>query len=247
MAAKKTVAIIGASRGLGLALADEYCARGWHVIATSRGRSLGLDELHQLYPTSLEIEKVDIVDLASIKALRERLAGRRLDTLFINAGICKASELTPIAVSDQDFLDMMLTNALSPMRVIEALEKLVAENGVIATMSFEIGSISNCSGFWELYSSSKTALNMLMKAFSARHPDDPRALLLVAPGWVRTEMGGDEATLEISDSVPLVIDVVERNAGGPGTSLYRSSRRNPAVVNFEERSDAIGGSGRRFP
>jgi hypothetical protein len=57
---------------------------------------------------------------------------------------------------------------------------------------------------------------MLMKAFSERHPDDPRALLLVAPGWVRTEMGDEEATLEISDSIPLVVDMVERDAGIPG-------------------------------
>jgi NAD(P)-dependent dehydrogenase (short-subunit alcohol dehydrogenase family) len=216
MVAKKTVAIIGASRGLGLALAEEYCARDWHVIATSRGKSSGLDTLRERYPAALETEKVDIVDLASVRALRERLAGRKLDTLFINAGICKANDLTPIAVSDQDFLDMMLTNALSPMRVIEVFHDLVAENGVIAVMSSEIGSITNCFGFWELYSSSKAALNMLMKAFSARHPDDPRALLLVAPGWVRTEMGGEEASLEISDSIPLVVDVVERNAGVPG-------------------------------
>jgi NAD(P)-dependent dehydrogenase (short-subunit alcohol dehydrogenase family) len=83
-------------------------------------------------------------------------------------------------------------------------------------MSSEIGSITNCFGFWELYSSSKAALNMLMKAFSARHPDDPRALLLVAPGWVRTEMGGEAAPLEISDSIPLVVDMVERSAGVPG-------------------------------
>ena len=70
MAAKKTIAIIGASRGLGLALADEYCTRGWHVIATSRGKSLGLDEFRKRYPTALEIEQVDIVDLASVRALR---------------------------------------------------------------------------------------------------------------------------------------------------------------------------------
>jgi NAD(P)-dependent dehydrogenase (short-subunit alcohol dehydrogenase family) len=216
MAAKKTIAIIGASRGLGLALSEEYCARDWHVIATSRGKSSGLDTLRECYPSALEIETVDIVDLGSVRALRERLAGRTLDTLFINAGICKANDLTPIRVSDQDFLDMMLTNALSPMRVIEVFHDLVAENGVIAAMSSEIGSITNCFGFWELYSSSKAALNMLMKAFSARHPDDPRALLLVAPGWVRTEMGGEEASLEISDSIPLVVDMVERSAGVPG-------------------------------
>jgi NAD(P)-dependent dehydrogenase (short-subunit alcohol dehydrogenase family) len=216
MAVQKTIAIIGASRGLGLALAQEYCARDWHVIATSRGKSSGLDTLRERYPATLEIEKVDVVDLASVWALRKRLAGRTLDTLFLNAGICKANVLTPIAVTDQDFLDMMLTNALSPMRVIEVFHDLVAENGVIAAMSSEIGSITNCFGFWELYSASKAALNMLMKAFSARHPDDPRALLLVAPGWVRTEMGGEEASLEISDSIPPVVDTVERNAGVPG-------------------------------
>lgn len=65
----------------------------------------------------------------------------------------------------------------------------------------------------------KAALNMLMKVFSARHPGDPCALLLVAPGWVRTEMGDDEATLEISDSIPLVVDMVERNAGVGGFAL----------------------------
>jgi NAD(P)-dependent dehydrogenase (short-subunit alcohol dehydrogenase family) len=87
MAAKKTIAIIGASRGLGLALAQEYCARNWNIIATARGKSAGLDALRERYPAALEIENVDIVDIASVKALRERLAGRKLDTLFVNAGI----------------------------------------------------------------------------------------------------------------------------------------------------------------
>jgi NAD(P)-dependent dehydrogenase (short-subunit alcohol dehydrogenase family) len=83
-------------------------------------------------------------------------------------------------------------------------------------MSSELGSVANSTGFWELYSSSKAALNMLMKSFSARHPNDPCALLLVAPGWVRTDMGTQDAVLEISDSIPLVVDVVTRNAGVPG-------------------------------
>ncbi len=216
MTARKTILVVGASRGLGLALAEEYCARDWQVIATSRGRSPGLDGLLARYSATLEIETVDIVDLASVLALRARLGGRRLDTLFVNAGICKAAERTPLQANEKDFLDMMLTNALSPMRVVEAFHDGVAENGAIAVMSSEIGSIAKCFGFWELYSASKAALNMLMKAFSARHPDDPRALLLVAPGWVRTEMGGPAASFEISDSIPLVADMVERNAGIPG-------------------------------
>jgi len=216
MASKKTVLVVGASRGLGLALAEEYCARDWQVIATSRGPSAGLDELRKRFPSSLETETVDIVDLDTVRSLRSRLGGRKLDTLFVNAGVAKATELTPIQVDEKDFLDMLLTNALSPMRVVELFYDLVVANGVIAVMSSEIGSITNSTGHWELYSSSKAALNMLMKSFSARHPDDPRALLLVAPGWVRTEMGTQEAPLEISDSIPLVVDTVSRNIGIPG-------------------------------
>ena len=216
MIQKKTVLVVGASRGLGLALAEEYCARDWQVIATSRGSSAGLDALQKRFPSSLETEAVDIADLASVRALRQRLEGRKLDVLFVNAGICKANELTPLQVDEKDYIEMLLTNALSPMRVVELFHERMSENGVIAVMSSELGSVANSTGFWELYSSSKAALNMLMKSFSARHPNDPRALLLVAPGWVRTDMGTQDAVLEISDSIPLVVDVVTRNAGAPG-------------------------------
>jgi NAD(P)-dependent dehydrogenase (short-subunit alcohol dehydrogenase family) len=83
-------------------------------------------------------------------------------------------------------------------------------------MTSELGSIANGTGFWQLYSSSKAALNMLMKSFAAHRPDDPRALLLVAPGWVRTEMGGDDAKLSVQESIPLVADMIEANRGKPG-------------------------------
>ena len=143
MAEKKNVLVVGASRGLGLALAEEYCARDWQVIATRRGSSAGLHALSKCYPSSLEIETVDIVDLATVQALRSRLDGRKLDVLFVNAGISKANELTPIQVEEKDYLDMLLTNALSPIRVIELFHDQVATNGVIAVMSSELGSITN--------------------------------------------------------------------------------------------------------
>jgi NAD(P)-dependent dehydrogenase (short-subunit alcohol dehydrogenase family) len=172
--------ILGASRGLGLAMAEEWLKRGAKVIATQRSASRDLSELQGRYPGSLEIETVDIVEAASVHALRERLGGHRIDVLFVNAGICKAHEETPCAVDERDFVDMMLTNALGPMRAVELLENLVPANGAIAVMTSELGSIAGNRGFWELYSSSKAALNMLMKCFSARHAGDPRALLLIA-------------------------------------------------------------------
>ncbi|WP_414442320.1 SDR family NAD(P)-dependent oxidoreductase [Burkholderia sp. 22PA0106] len=217
MAQKHTVLVIGASRGLGLALAEEYARRDWSVIATVRGPSANLDELKAHYPTNLEIETgIEISDAASVKDLRERLNGRTFDVLFVNAGIARSIELTPSSAPEQDFLDMMLVNAFSPVRLIEALEDLVSTEGTIAVMSSELGSIENNNGFWDLYSSSKAALNMLMKCYLGHQPDNGRSLLLIAPGWVRTEMGGSEATFSIEESIPLVVDTVIRNQGKAG-------------------------------
>jgi NAD(P)-dependent dehydrogenase (short-subunit alcohol dehydrogenase family) len=216
MTEKSTVLIVGASRGLGLALAEEYCSRDWRVIATVRRTSEQLDALAARFPASLAIETVDINDAEQVRALRGRLNDDRLDVLFVNAGICVARENTPADVNVSDFTDLMITNALSPMRVVELLGPLVPSRGAITVMSSELGSITKNRGFWEIYSASKAALNMLMKCFAGRHPGDPRALLLIAPGWVRTEMGGAEASLSIEESIPGVVDAVESNLGHAG-------------------------------
>ena len=216
MPQQSTVMVVGASRGLGLALVKEWCGRGARVIATVRGQSDALQAPRRRYPGSLEVETVDITKADSVKSLRSRLEGRPIDVLFVSAGIARAIEATPASIDEQDFLDMMLTNALSPVRAMELLGDLVPPGGVIAVMSSELGSITNSAGFWQLYSSSKAALNMLMKGFAARRPDDPRALLVVAPGWVRTDMGGSDARLSIEESIPLVVSMVESNRGRPG-------------------------------
>ena len=93
-------------------------------------------------------------------------------------------------ISTDAFIRMMVTNALSPMRVVESLQDLVLPTGTIGIMSSGQGSITNNdNGHYEIYRGSKTALNMFMRSFAARHADDPRTLLLMAPGWVRTDTG----------------------------------------------------------
>ncbi|GGE16340.1 short-chain dehydrogenase [Aureimonas endophytica] len=212
----KSVLVVGASRGLGFALAEEWLRRGWQVVATERSRSDKLSTLGDRYPGRLTVETTDINDAASIRALDERLADRRLDVLFINAGIARAIKESPATASEGDFLDMMLTNAFSPVRAAEMLRGRVPAGGTIAIMTSELGSIANASGGWQLYSSSKAALNMLMKGYAAKNADDGHTLLLVAPGWVRTEMGGGDATLSVEESIPLVVDMIEANRGRPG-------------------------------
>src|SRR5208282_4142499 len=200
----KTLLLIGASRGLGFALAEEYLKRGWHVVATERAR--GTSKLHDLLRAAedrLEIESVDVIDPDQVAALRARLASRKFDLLFVNAGVKNDDRETIADVSTDEFIRVMVTNALGPMRVVEALQDLVLPSGTIGIMSSGQGSITNNeNGHYEVYRGSKAALNMFMRSFAARHAGDPRTLLLMAPGWVRTDMGGPEARLSIGESIP---------------------------------------------
>lgn len=216
MVNKPTILIVGASRGLGLALAEQFCHRNWHVIATVRGKAPALDAMKGRFPASLEEESMDMADEASVRALRERLDGRMLDMLFVNAGIAKSITESAATAPVQDFFDMMLVNAFSPMRLIETFEDIVSPSGTIAAMSSELGSIGGNPGAWDLYASSKAALNMLMKCYSARRAEDRRAKLVVAPGWIQTDMGGPDASFTVEESIPLVVDMLEKNHGKPG-------------------------------
>ncbi len=216
MTTRKRLLLIGASRGLGLALAEEYLKRGWHVVATERNRSTS--RLHELLENAegrLAIETVDINLPDQVSALRSRLASRKFDMLFVNAGVGTREMVADI--STDEFTRMMVTNALSPMRVVESLQELVLPTGTIGIMSSGQGSITNNeNGHYEIYRGSKTALNMLMRSFAARHAEDRRTLLLTAPGWVRTELGGPQARLSVEESIPNLANTMDAQAGKPG-------------------------------
>lgn len=215
-----TILLIGASRGLGHAMAAEFLRKKWNVVGTVRdGRTRTmLHDLADEFKGRVEIETLDICEPDQVTALRERLSGRLFDVLFVNAGTTNQHPTQTIGeVSTEDFVHVMITNALSPMRVIESLERCVAPAGLVGVMSSGQGSIANNErGQRELYRGSKAALNMFMRSFAARHAGTPRAMAVMAPGWIRTALGGPKAPLSIEDSIPNLVNVLLSKRERPG-------------------------------
>ncbi len=214
-----TILLVGASRGLGHAMAAEFAERGWNVVGTVRGDArTGLHDLADAHPGRVEVETLDITDADEIAALRGRLSGRRFDVLFVNAGAANRNQSESIAeVSSEEFVQVMLTNALGVMRAVEGLQDVVRPDGLLGVMSSGQGSVgNNAKGGHEVYRGSKAALNQYMRSYAARHAGEPRAMVLMAPGWIRTELGGPEAPFSIEEAIPKIVDVLVSQQGRPG-------------------------------
>jgi NAD(P)-dependent dehydrogenase (short-subunit alcohol dehydrogenase family) len=216
MSTPNTILLIGASRGLGLGLASEYLARGWNVIATARdpARAEVLTALKADHPGQLRIEPLDVTDRKAGTALATALSGISVDVLFVVAGQSSQGmapiQDAPPEVAAQEFL----TNSVAPPVVAEALLPVLAPGAPVVFMTSILGSLANSSGGIELYSASKAALNMLAIGFAKRHAD--RRVLLMHPGWVKTDMGGANAPLDITTSVRGMADVIASQGGGTG-------------------------------
>jgi NAD(P)-dependent dehydrogenase (short-subunit alcohol dehydrogenase family) len=222
----KSALIIGGSRGLGLGLVREQLARGWHVIATVRTASPELEELRQGATDRLEVETLDIVEPAQAAALAARLKGQAFDLLFLNAGIMAGRGVGIGEVPNADIATIFLTNAISPIRVADALLGSVAPGGMVAFMSSILGSIgTNEDGRAELYRASKAALNSLIRSFRARHSAADFTVLALHPGVVRTSMGGPGAPLDVETSVRGVADVIAARWGSGGQAFVDYQNR----------------------
>ncbi|RKE37694.1 NAD(P)-dependent dehydrogenase (short-subunit alcohol dehydrogenase family) [Paraburkholderia sp. BL23I1N1] len=227
-----TILLIGASRGLGHAMAAELLKKGWNAVGTTRPIE-GRTQLHDLAdenPGRVEVETVDICEPEQIAALRARLSGRMFDILFVNAGTANANPNDTIGeVSTEEFIRVMVANALGPMRMVEALQDLVPRDGLIGVMSSGQGSIANnTNGGFEVYRGSKSALNQYMRSYAARHASEPRALVLMAPGWIRTALGGPNAPSGLEETIPDIVNTLLSKRGKPGLAyLDRMGRTVP--------------------
>lgn len=185
-----TVLITGASRGLGRALADLYAAAGFRVIACLR-QGAG--------------ETLDVSDAGSIAALGAWLEGQSIDIVINNAAI-RGDTGGLASLEAEDFLEVMRINALAPLLLARALRpNLVAgRRKVLVNISSRAGSLAEGTIDDEdgdyAYRCSKAALNMATVKLAQDFRRDGIAVISLHPGWVRTDMGGGEASVDVAES-----------------------------------------------
>ena len=185
------------------------------MIATARGSAPKLDALEKSAKGNLRIAHVDIADSDGVRELREALKDEQLDLLFLVAGISGSVPKPLHEVTPDEAARVFLTNAYFPIAVAEAFADLLKPDATIAFMSSMLGSIAdNDYGTWETYRMSKAALNMGARSFFHRHSG--HAVLSIAPGWVRTDMGGPSATFDVETSCRNVANAIETHGRKPG-------------------------------
>jgi NAD(P)-dependent dehydrogenase (short-subunit alcohol dehydrogenase family) len=210
-----TTLITGASRGIGLELATQYAADGWTVIACCRNPAAAT-ALAAI--PGVEVERLDVTDDASVKALAAKLAGRPVDLLFNNAGIY-GPRGWQFGKTDFDALrEVMETNVYAPVRVAEAFAPnlLAGQQKKIATVSSVMGSIAGGGAGELIYRTSKTAVNMAMSVIGNALRGQGVTSILFHPGWVRTDMGGPSASIDATTSASGMRKVME--SAGPADS-----------------------------
>lgn len=191
-----TALIIGASRGIGLELARQYRADGWRVIATARTEK----DCNKLAALECQAHRLDVNSVESIGALGWKLDDEKLDVAFLNAGAFGPRTSFP---TEEEFDLVMHTNVFAAMRLLPLIAPLVcAARGKLAVLSSHMGSIGEraaCNA--TLYRASKAALNSVLADTALRFGPEGATCIAFHPGWVKTEMGGAGAELEVDVSV----------------------------------------------
>ena len=217
-----TVLVSGANRGIGLAMVRNYLSRGWTVIATARKPEAAteLAGLAEEHPGRLRIERMDLLDLASIDALAENLRDVPIDVLLNNAALMGEPNDQVIGSYDYDLMRRVFNvNAVGTLKMVEALLPNVeaSEQKKIVGISSTQGSIASLRepGI-VFYKVSKVALNMEMYALSRALKRRDITVAIVSPGAVDTEMmnlaldraGVKFKLMTTADSAEAVINVI---------------------------------------
>jgi NAD(P)-dependent dehydrogenase (short-subunit alcohol dehydrogenase family) len=203
-----TVLITGANRGLGLEFARQYGAAGFTVIATCRD-PIGVGDLATI-DGDIQVHGLEVTDGAQLARLANELGETPIDILINNAGTYGPRHYDPAEVDHREWHRVLEVNAMSPLRVSTAfVQQVAAAQGKIVTITSKMGSMSdNTSGGNYIYRSSKAALNAVMKSLANDLSGKSVPVSMLHPGWVQTDMGGENALISAETSVTGMCQVI---------------------------------------
>lgn len=212
----RSILIVGASRGLGLGLVAEHLTRGFDVTATVRKPADEADLKALPGAERLTVLQADVTSDADIARLAAEVPAD-LDVVFINAGIIGPRSI--VDASAVEFDTAMHTNVFGPVRLGHALiGKVRQQTGVLAFMSSRMGSIGEqSSAHSDVYRATKAAQNSLARSlWLAKGEGAGVAVLSIHPGWVKTDMGGPNADIDVQTSVSGIADQLAAAVGVTG-------------------------------
>jgi NAD(P)-dependent dehydrogenase (short-subunit alcohol dehydrogenase family) len=205
-----TVLITGANRGLGLEFCKQYAAEGWNVLACCRNPETA-DKLNAI--SRIQVFQLDVSDFSQIDHLAAKMQDTPIDVLINNAGIYGGPHYGFGQLDYAAWTHTLTVNAQAPVKMAEAfLPHLNRGNKkLLVSISSQMGSIAdNKSGGSILYRTSKAALNAAMKSIAIDLKDLGIGVVVLHPGWVKTDMGGPDALIEARESVRGMRQVIER-------------------------------------
>jgi len=215
---QQTVFITGADKGLGLSLTARFMEGGWHVFAGRYLSGVELSKIAGQSPGQLSVVGLDVTDPASIQQAVQTVAGQApaLDILINNAAIYLEKPVKPLEeldFGDMHFQKTMDVNAFGPLRVIQQFLPLLekGQRKLIVNISSEAGSLADCRRSMEYaYCMSKSALNMASRILQNALKPGGFKVLAIHPGWMRTDMGGQEADIHPDEAADGIFKLAMR-------------------------------------
>ena len=212
--------VTGANRGIGLAIARTLAAKGHTVIGTARTPQHARELKQAVEPTGGRVEQLDTDDDQSIQKLAETLKNTPLHILINNAGVypTKGGDLTTL--NRAETVRCLETNAVGPVRVTAALLPNLKQAATpqhpakVVQITSTMGSLKqaddNKATGSHAYRASKAALNMFNLLLAREIIQHHVVSVAVHPGWVRTDMGGENAALDPEESAAGIVNVIEQ-------------------------------------
>lgn len=207
----RTAVVTGASRGIGSEFVVRLLDDGWRVYAGYRADKHRLELIDN---ANLFCHKLEVTDNNSIRQFADSI-NENIDLLINNAGVPDGRWRNIKEIDDQWMLEVLDINSVGPVRMVKELYDKMSHESLttVAMISSLMGSIDDClSGKSYAYRASKTALNMLSVAMKKEGAEDNISFLILHPGWVKTRMGGENAPVELEDSVAGMLELIYNNS-----------------------------------